>query len=157
MQHLEYTVQEKALSDKLKLYNNAQALADQYQEAVVELLQQHGRRVEIFPLSLTSRPTLLHNLALSLERGEIRYPATALKREKAGLGKSDPYTDQQRRFVTALDGEIENFTPQVTKHGTVRYEAAHNYHDDLIFALAMANEAGKRRTFGGGGGFLVTS
>lgn len=129
MQQVDYSSQLGILATKFKQYKVLLALADQYQEAVTEQLRERGVEVRSYPLSQTSRATLLANLAVEGEQNRLRIPGKDAARQ---------------RDIDVLRGEIENFTPNVSRLGSVRYEAAHGYHDDYVFALAMAVEAGKR-------------
>ena len=143
MKQVEYLTQAAILEKKFKEYRVRLALSDPWQESLNELLRDRNVPVEEFVLGGTSRPTLLINLAVPLEKGEIRIP----------INSSDP---ERQRDIAVLRGEFENFTPQVSKRGSVRYEAAHGYNDDYVFALAMAVEAAKRQVKeGSGGGFLA--
>jgi hypothetical protein len=130
MQQVGYVEQSHILARIFKRWGVRIAIADQYQETVYELLQGAGIPVQTFELTPTSRPTLLNDLAVVLEQGQVRIPATAAD------------ADRQRE-CDVLRGEISNFVPAVSKRGAVRYEAAEGYHDDYVFALANAVEAGK--------------
>lgn len=146
MQQIDFTSQAVILEKKFKQYKVRKALADMYQETVLEILTQKNCPVEGVSLTGTSRPTILMNLAVPLEQGEIRIPV------------SSPNRDEQKE-IDVLRGQFENFTPNVSKLGSIRYEAAPGYNDDYVFALAMAVEAAKRQVISGnqGSGAFVAS
>jgi len=129
MQQIDYSSQLGVLASKFKQYKILVGLSDQYQEMVTEQLLERGVDVQTYPLSATSRATLLMNLAVAGEQNQLLIP-----------GKDT----QRQQEIDVLRSEVENFTPNVSRMGTVRYEAAHGHHDDYVFALAMAVEAGKR-------------
>jgi len=139
MKQVDYTSQTVFLAERFKQYRVGIALCDFYQEAVIEQLAARHINVEGFALTATSRPTLLTNLALVLEKAQIRLPG------------SSPDAGQQLQ-IDKMRGELANFTPRVSKTGSIRYEAADGYNDDYVFALAMAVEAAKRRIAEGQGG-----
>lgn len=145
MQQVEYITQTAFLEKKFKHYNVKLALGDMYQETVLELLQSKGVKAEGFSLTGVSRPTILTDLSVALEQGDIRIPVE---------GDSN-----QKQDITVLKAEFENFTPQVSKSGSIRYEAARGYNDDFVFMLAMALQASKQQVKQNeaGAGFIVTS
>lgn len=131
MQQVGYVEQSQILNRIFRKWYVRIAMADQYQETVYELLDGYGVPVQIYELNATSRPTLLNNLAVVLEQGQIRIPCQAQE------------SDRQRE-CDVMRGEVSNFIPAVSRRGNVRYEAADGYHDDYVFALANAVEAGKQ-------------
>lgn len=143
MKQVDYLSQAVILAERFKQYKAGIALGDQYQETVIELLQDKKVNAEGVPLTASSRPTLLINLAVELEKGRVRMPGSS--------------TDKNQQVnIDALKGELENFTPKVSKTGSVRYEAADGYNDDFVFMLAMCVEAAKRKIAeGSGGGSLI--
>jgi hypothetical protein len=147
MQQIDFTSQAVFLEKKFKQYKIRRAHADMYQETVLEILQQKGIPVEGVTLSATSRPTILMNLAVPLERGEVRIPFNSLNRD-------------EQKEIDVLRGQFENFTPNVSKLGSIRYEAAPGYNDDYVFAFAMAVEAAKQQVIlgnRGAGSFVASS
>lgn len=145
MQQVDYLSQTEILAKKFKQYSVRLALSDAYQESVIEVLRAKKCNVEEFSLTATSRPTLLMDLALVLEKGEIVIPPSS--------------EDKNRQFeIDNIRKELGNFVPKVSKTGSVRYEAAEGYNDDYVFALAMAVEAAKRALVSwSGGGFLAVA
>jgi len=84
-------------------------------DAIVEDLQRHFSQMHGFKYTSTSKQQLMESLAASLHKGEISFPAGAIK------------------------DELEIFEYQFTSTG-VRYNAPTGFHDDCVNALALANK-----------------
>ena len=88
-------------------------------DPILEALERaQVENVEGFKFTSTSKPQVIGDLILALEREELSLPK-----------------------VPELRHEIESFSYQLTKSGAVTYNAPEGQHDDIVAALALANKA----------------
>ena len=101
-------------------HNRARTLCDStgVGEPVFEALKSAGCRVEPYPFTARSKQALINNLALLLEKHELRRPRPDL-------------------WPEGID-ELESFEYSITDAGNVRTGAPGGYHDDCVIALALA-------------------
>jgi hypothetical protein len=147
MQKVGYTHQISMLTNIFKKYSIRLGMCDQYQSSVRESLCNAGLRIVGVPVTPQSRPELLWDLCSALEKFGIRIPSI-----------ENTANADLKQELAVLKGQIENFTPMVSKTGTVKYQAARGFHDDYVFALAMAVKAGTDVVLmGDRGGFVASS
>jgi len=84
-------------------------------EPIIEQLQRDGLPVRGFATTATSKPMLIENLALALERGEWQWQADAL-------------------WQMELEAYERTVSPQT---GRSRYNAPEGVHDDTVIARAL--------------------
>jgi hypothetical protein len=87
-------------------------------EPIYEALTKAGCYVSPYPFTARSKAALVDNLALMLERRDIKLP------------RADLWPD-------GID-ELEAFQFSVTDQGNVRSSAPSGTHDDCVIALALA-------------------
>lgn len=126
--HMEYTAQITPLVAKLKEYGNPPCLADKSNTTANQLMRQAGTNVEDFSFSSQSKPFICDQLRVVLEQAEVTLPV-----EENGV------TREERLQCQWLRDEIAYFEPHFVG-GKLKLGARGQHHDDILMALAMANE-----------------
>jgi len=117
---LDWNLQVARIQAAAERYHRATVLTDStgMGEPVFESLRAAGVRAQPYPFTQKSKASLIDNLALMLERGQITLPRPEL-------------------WPEGID-ELEAFEFSVTDNGTVRTGAPYGVHDDCVMALALA-------------------
>jgi hypothetical protein len=125
--HIDYTRQVEILAGTLKHFGNPRVLVDAGAAgaAVIEMMREQGLDVEEFSFTTNTKARIVTDLVVGFEQGKLLLPLSGR-------------TPDESRAVQDLEGEIFNFEPTVLRSGSLRYEAASGYHDDLIMALCLA-------------------
>jgi hypothetical protein len=99
-----------------KKYNNAPVLIDStgVGDPIFEMLKKRGVKVEGFKFSNKTKEQLVNRLSIAIERQEITFPQ-----------------------IDVLIDELGKYEFEITKGGTVRYNAPEGQHDDCVMALAL--------------------
>jgi hypothetical protein len=131
--HIDYTRQVELLAATLKRFGNPKALVDASGAgtAVIELMRQHGLNVEEIKFTNESKARMVTDLEIGFEQRNLVLPSTGR-------------TLDECRAVHDLEAELFNFEPTVLRSGSLRYEAASGYHDDLVMALCLAYAGASR-------------
>jgi hypothetical protein len=103
----------KALADQWNV-NHIMAEMNAMGEPIVEQLASEGLPVEGFQTTATSKPRLIENLGLALERTEFQFV-------------NDP----------VWTGELEAYEQTQTTTGRAKYSAPEGMHDDTVIARAL--------------------
>ena len=125
--HIDYVRQVELLTATLQRFGNPKALVDvgAAGTAVVELMREHGLKVEEFKFTSESKSRVVTDLAVGFEQRKLLLPSSGR-------------TLDENRAVHDLEAELFNFETTVLRSGTIRYEAGSGYHDDLVMALCLA-------------------
>lgn len=115
--HVDWDLQVSRCETLAKKYNNAPVLIDStgVGDPVFEMLKKRGVKVEGFRFTSTSKEQLINRLSVAIERQEITFPE-----------------------IEVLIDELGKYEFEVTKSGTIRYNAPDGQHDDCVIALALA-------------------
>jgi hypothetical protein len=114
---IDYTFQRKRLSVMAEKWDVTEIVAESNAmgEPIIEQLQQDGMPVKGFQTTSTTKPPLIENLALVLEREEFQFQA-------------DP----------VWTGELEAYERRVSPvTGRSQYSAPEGMHDDTVIARAL--------------------
>jgi hypothetical protein len=133
--HCDYVKQVDMIKATLSRFGNPRALVDATGTgtAVVEMMRAKGIEVEEFTFTNASKMKVVADLGVAFEQKKILLPKTGRSLEES-------------RAIQDLEVELFNFEPTVLKSGNIRYEAAGQYHDDMIMALCLAHEQATRAT-----------
>jgi terminase large subunit-like protein len=117
---LDWSQQVDRIQTATDRYNHAEILVDTtgMGEPIYEALTKAGCYVSPYPFTGRSKAALVDNLALMLERRDIKLPRADL-------------------WPEGID-ELEAFQFSVTDQGNVRSSAPSGTHDDCVIALALA-------------------
>ena len=117
---LDWSIQIKRIHAAVDRYNRAEILVDSTGagEPVYESMLEAGCDVEPYQFTQRSKAALIDNLAMMLERSEIRLPKQVLWPE--GIE------------------ELEAFEFSITNAGNVRSSAPSGIHDDCVISVALA-------------------
>lgn len=96
------------------------AEANSFGQANIEALQQMGLPVSGWTASNTSKNTIIDDLALDFERGDIKILPDPIQKD-----------------------ELLAFEATKLPSGLTRYAAPQGFHDDTVIALALANHAAR--------------
>lgn len=113
------------IAETAKRYNNAKVLVDStgVGDPVFDQLKTIGVNVEGYKFTNPSKENLVRGLMIALENQEVRYPN-----------------------IPELISELESFEYDISSSGLFRYSAPEGLHDDCVYSLALAVEAGRRPT-----------
>lgn len=125
--HMDYSRQADLLAAKVQRFGNPRVLVDSSGpgQSVVEMLRERGLAVEEFVFTNESKAKVVTDVCVAFEQRKIALP-------KAGR------TIDESRAISDLELELFNFEPTVLKSGNLRYEAAGNFHDDMVISLTLA-------------------
>lgn len=118
---VDYILQRGRLAALIDTWHIKKVVAEQNAagEPIIEQLQRDGLPVEGFQTTATSKPPLIENLALALEKGEYKW-------------LNDP----------VATGELEAYERRVSETtGRASYSAPAGMHDDTVIARALALQA----------------
>lgn len=93
----------------------------------IEVLQNEGISVYGFQMTAESKPKVIRQLVLDLEKNQIQVPAEYI-------------------------GELQAYEAKVTSSGYAKYNAPQGMYDDRVISLALANRA---RIINGGWGGII--
>ena len=130
---LDWKVQREKIRYVSEIYNNAQVWLDATSmggDMMYEDLRDLNLDVQPYKFTNESKKQLIHALMIALEREKIRI-----------FSKDDANGKVQFN-------EMVIFEFEVTASGLIRYQAPEGYHDDCVFALALAN-MGMQQDVGG--------
>lgn len=114
---IDYAFQRQRLQQKIERWQVGQVLAERNSigDPNLELLQREGLPVRSFQTTASTKPPLIENLALTLERAEWQF-------------QPDP----------VWTGELEAYERTVSTHtGRSSYNAPSGMHDDTVIARAL--------------------
>lgn len=135
--HMEYTAQIAPLVARLKQYGNPPCFADASESTANQLMRQAKAKVEDFHFTAQSKPFICDQLRVVFEQGQILMPS----QEAAA-------TEEQRLQAQWLADEISFFEPHFVG-GRLVLGTRGEHHDDILMAMAMANEKARAILPGG--------
>jgi len=116
----------KALYEKWNVYY-VLAESNSIGQPNIEMLWQDGIAVRGFAMTAQSKPPLIRQLVLAIEKAEIKIP-------------------------TEYIGELQAYTATIDNNGRAKYSAPNGLFDDRVISLALAD---KSRRLGSGFGMVL--
>lgn len=135
--HMEYTAQIAPLVARLKQYGNPPCFADASESTANQLMRQAKAKVEDFHFTAQSKPFICDQLRVVFEQGQILMP-----------GQESAATEEQRLQTQWIADEISYFEPHFVG-GRLVLGTRGEHHDDILMAMAMANERARAMLPGG--------
>jgi len=114
---INYPLQKMRIVALAKRYNNAKVIIDStgVGDPIVDDLKNEGLWIEDFKIEGKSKTQLIDKLSIFIEQKAIIIPP-----------------------IEALINELKVFSCEMTRAGNIIYTAPQGYHDDCVFALALA-------------------
>ena len=115
---IDWGFQKKRIFNTWEEYGKPKCIIDStgVGDAIYDDLVANGMQVESFKFTSNSKNEIIQNLSVSMDNGEIYFP----------------------NDKTLID-ELEIFGYEMTRSGTIKYNAPDGFHDDTVVTLAMLN------------------
>jgi len=136
---VDWNLQRKRVIAFAQKFNNAPLLIDStgLGDPVYDEMTREYNNVSGYKFTNATKKTLVENLSLMLDNGEIWFPGNAETKEFS--------TDLDPQFPV-LKNELESYTYALLPSGLIQYGAPEGMHDDAVTACALAAYLLKRKT-----------